>query len=427
MNKYLLLPALATGVGVLLSGGSASAAGEMPVVNCVGTHPDPVICMVPRAGTLDSDNDGFPDVDELLFGSDPFDANSRPSLDWMLVNVGSGTLPSHLPQPSFDLVTVTPEGEAITTDIKAALTNLGHGVPSRLASVGLTMAPPGMNLGTIGGTLNWNIHNEGGTKNSPPPDAPNKGLYGYYNEPTTKLGDPVVRGEANGGTSSTRTGTATDGFGTHTTETEVTFFEGGKKIGGEFTVTQGKGNDYTSETAILNADGKAIATGTGKGETTGESERKSHETAEANAKADAAEKADKEKADKEKAEKEKADKEAADKAAADKKKKADGGTNVDPNAEQQVDPSTLTSDQVGAVVAAGNGSQFTNTGDTGVVTPTGELVDPINEVILVDPNAEIEAPNGTPNQGGTAQPEFDPNHPGPVGNFNDPPGQGGGR
>jgi hypothetical protein len=425
MNKYLLLPALATGVGILLHGGSASAAGEMPVVNCVGSQPEPVTCMVPISGTLDSDNDGFPDVDEVLFGSNPFDANSRPTLDWMLVNLANGDLPSFGLKPSFELVTVTPDGSALTTDLKAALANLGLAVPDRLASLGITMAPPGMNLGSIGGTLNWNIHT-GGTTNPAPPDAPNAGLYGYYSEPTTKLGDPVPRGEANGGTSSTRTGTATDGFGTHTTETEVTFFEGGKKIGGEFTVTQGKGNDYTSETAILDANGKAIATGTGKGETTGESERKSHETAEANAKADAKEKADKEKADKEKADKEKADKEAADKAAAAKKKKTDGGTDVDPNAEQQVDPSSLTSDQVGVLVAASNGSQFTNTGNTGVGTPTGEVVDPINEIILVNPDGDIDAPTGAPSLGGAAQPEYDPNHPSPQGNINGAPGQRGG-
>jgi Bacterial TSP3 repeat len=412
MNRYFLVPALATCAGILINVGTASAAGGMPVVNCVGSQPNPVICMVPQPGAVDSDNDGFSDADEILHGSDPFDANSRPTLEGLLIGLGNVAVPGHLLEPTFDLITVTPNGDAITTDLVGALAALGHAVPDHLAGIGIKMAPAGVDLGSIGGNLNWDIHNNGGSSNPAPPHAPNSGLYGYYSDPVTKLGNPVVRDEGGGVTSSTRVGNATDPFGTRTMETDVEFSEGGKKIGREFTVTQGKENSYTAETTILDANGNVLGTGTGTGETTAEAERKATEAAEADAKAT-------------KEAKEKAAAEA--KAKAEAEEKADAGQHTDPGADQPVDPSSLTPEQFARAVAVNDGSTHTNTGDTGFELAENGYVDPIITIIYVNPDADTEGDfSGTPDQGESTNTNYDPNLPTPGGDFTGGPSRSGG-
>lgn len=107
MKKFTVLPTLATSAALLFAASSASAGGNPPIVNCLNTA-----CFTLQPGAADSDNDGFTDADEKAYGSDPFDASSRPSMPWLIENLGNGTLPSYWLVPQIDLITVTPATKA---------------------------------------------------------------------------------------------------------------------------------------------------------------------------------------------------------------------------------------------------------------------------------------------------------------------------
>ena len=338
MNKYTLVPTLATAAALAFAAGSASAGGNPPVVNCLNNA-----CFVVQPGAVDSDNDGFTDADEKAYGSDPFDPSSRPTMEWIFESIAYDTLPSFGPEPVIELITITPDGHAITADLAGLLGQLGHGVPDRLAGAGLTM--PGIDLGTIGGTLNWDIHGNDTPANPAPPDMPDSGLYG-------KTSSNVLVGKEG------------NLFTAVVTVTHVSA-ETGTQVG----IGWAKG--ITEEAAIAAATAKAEA-------------------------------------------------DAAARLAAQEAKKKDAGQHVDPDADQGVDPSTLTQAELANLMAANDGSDHTNKGDTGFEFTETEYVDPIIEIIHVNPDADQDAAGGQngdgPNQGGEAGPDYDPRLPqGPYG------------
>ncbi|MCY7298849.1 MAG: hypothetical protein LH616_06525, partial [Ilumatobacteraceae bacterium] len=183
MNKHRLTlsTALITSVvGAIFVVGAppVSASGWPPTLNCLTN-----VCTILKNDAVDSDGDGFTDADEKLFGSDLDDAASCPPVRWLFDHIADTTLPGFWLDPMIDLVTISPDGQVVTATLLDAMTSLGLSLPSKTDNFGLTMAPAGVDLGTIGGTLDWQIHGESTSKNPPPPDAPNASLYGFTGGP----------------------------------------------------------------------------------------------------------------------------------------------------------------------------------------------------------------------------------------------------
>jgi hypothetical protein len=414
MNRYHIIPTASLGIALVVGAASSAHANSNPtVVNCLNN-----VCIVLQPGAVDSDGDGFTDLDEGLYGSDPNDPNSRPTMPWMFDRLGDGTLPSGWIDPKIDLITIMPNGDALTTSLTDVLAGMGVKVPDRLGALGVTMAPPGINLGNIGGSLNWNIHGEGKATLPYMPDAPDNSLVGMNPPSESNLHSP--QGDV-------RVTNERDNEGVWTSTVFVTDEKGGRL--GSSSAT---GNDpwKTQAEAVAKAtvgatpEAAASIAAAVTAQTQAEA-KATQDAADARAAQDKAVKEQNAKARvdreaKEKEAKEKAEKEAKEKAEAEKKakEKKDGGAgDVDPNADVPVDPSMLSPDEVGRLIEEHDGTQNTNTGDTGVFFAVEDYVDPDELIVLKDPDADGSTsgvPSTTgPRPGSGAGPEYDPNHPQP--------------
>jgi hypothetical protein len=280
--------------------------------------------------------------------------------------------------------------------------------------LGITMAPPGINLGNIGGGLNWNIHGEGKPAGPVMPDAPDNSLIGMGGVPPSEAHVALPKGDVYVQNS--------NNFGEFTSKVQVYDLSG--KLMGEGTASgrdpwKAQSEAVAKATAEATPEAAAEISGAVTAETQAQAQAKLDAAAKEEAARVAKEKADKEA--KEKAEKEKKEKE-----------KADGGAgHTDPGADAPVDPSTLTSAEVAALIAANDGSTNTHVGNTGVILEPGDYVDPNILIINVEPDADADqtvAPNTPPPCSG-ACPEFDPRLPqGPEfgGGVPSRGGQGGG-
>ena len=429
MNKHLLSLSSAlitTAIGASLAVGlqpAAAADPPPPTLNCLSN-----VCTILHNDAQDSDGDGFSDADEKLFGSDPNDATSCPPVRWVFDRIADATLPGFWLDPMIDLVTISPDGHVVTETLIDALGALGLTVPKESDNFGLTMAPAGIDLGTLGGTLNWQVHSESTSKNPPPPDAPNSSLYGLTGTPPTSAAVPIDSpdGEKHG------TAYVQNSFDNGTFSSSVQIVDENNKTLSRGT---GKGSDpwQAQSDAVDDATKKATEEQKARiaAAVLAETKRQSEEADRRAAEQAAKDKAAKEQAAKDKAEaeaKKKAEEEAKKKAEEDAKKK-NGGLS-DPDAGTPIDVQSLTKAQVAALVAAGTGSYFSNVGDTGVIamfTP-GEYKDPSIFIVHIDPAADPSSEGGansTPDVGGQAGPDYDPNlpTPGTTGNPVRPPGE----
>jgi len=426
MNKprLTLSTALVTsvvGATFVVSTAPVSAGGFPPTLNCLAN-----VCTVLHGDAQDSDGDGFTDADEELFGSDPDDPNSCPPVRWLFDRIADTTLPSIWLKPMIDLVTISPDGRVVTATLLDAMTSLGLKLPAKANNFGLTMAPAGVDLGTIGGTLDWQIHGESSSKNPPPPDAPNASLYGFTGGPPSSA-SVSIDGK---GTAYVQNSFV---FGEATSKVQITDSDGkrmgeGTATGKDPWATQAEATKKASERATEEAAARIAAA------VEAETKRLADEADQREAAQAAAEKAAKEQAAADAAAKKAADAAAAAKAAEEARTKgekdhATGGL-TDPDAGTPIDPRFLSAAQVAALVAAGSGSYFSNVGDTGVMammTP-GTYKDPTMFIIHIDPTADPSSEGGassTPVTGGKAGPRYDPNHPTPgtTGGIVRPPGE----
>ena len=422
LSSALATPALVmtvVGATFVVGAAPASAGGYPPTLNCLSN-----VCTLLTSEATDSDGDGFTDADEKLFGSDPNDASSCPSVIWLFDRIADATLPGLWIEPMIDLVTISPDGHVVTATLLDAMTSLGLTLPAKADNFGLTMAPDGVDLGTIGGTLDWQIHGESTSKNPRPPDAPDSSLYGFAGSPppeahiSTDKGDIYVQNSFR--------------FGENTSNVQIYNSDG--KLMGTGTATgpdpwKAQAEATAKASAQATAEAAALIAKAVEAETrqiAAEADRAAAQHAAdkaAQEKATAAEKAANDKAATDKAA---ADKAAADKAAADKAEKG----LTDPDAGALIDVRFLTSKQVAALVAAGSGSYFANVGDTGVIamfTPS-EYVDPTIFIVHIDPTADPSSEGGAstaPDLNNEAAPEYDPNLPviGTIGTPVRPPGE----
>ncbi|MEQ1701624.1 MAG: hypothetical protein ABMA25_16060, partial [Ilumatobacteraceae bacterium] len=257
-----------------------------------------------------------------------------------------------------------------------------------------------------------------------PPDAPNSSLYGFTGAPPAEANIHVPKGDIyvqNG-----------FDFGQFTSSAQIYNTEG-KELGRG----SARGSDPWEVQAAAVADAAQKAEAEAKAAIAAAVEAETRRLA-AEADKRAAEQAEKEKAAKEQAAKDKAEKDKAAeeakkkgaageeeaKKAAEEAKKKKGGLS-DPDAGTPIDPRLLTQEQFATAVAAGNGSYFTHVGDTGIlalVTP-GDYVDPTIFIIHLDPDYEPFVATDTPDIGGQAGPDYDPNLPqGPTGGSLPPSG-----
>jgi len=425
MNKHRLtlstvLVTSVVGATFVVGTPPVSAGGWPPVLNCLAN-----VCTILTNDAQDSDGDGFTDADEKLFGSDPDDPTSCPPVRWLFDHIADTTLPGFWLDPMIDLVTISPDGRVVTATLLDAMTSLGLSLPSKADNFGLTMAPAGVDLGTIGGTLDWQIHGESTSKNTPPPDAPDSSLYGFTGAPPAAAHITVPKGEIYVQNSFS--------FGEFTSQVQITDSDGkrmgeGVATGSDPWAVQAEATKKAAEKATADA-AAAIAVAV-----EAETRRLAAEADQRAAAQAAAEKAAKEQAAADAAAKKAADAAAAAKAAeaAKSESEKDHGTGGlrDPDAGTPIDPRLLSAAQVAALVAAGSGSYFSNVGDTGVMammTP-GTYKDPTIFIIYIDPTADSSSEGGassTPDTGGKASPRYDPNHPTPgtTGNIVRPPGE----
>jgi hypothetical protein len=422
MNKHLLTISCAlvtTAIGATLAVGvqpAAAADPPPPTLNCLTN-----VCTILHNDAQDSDGDGFSDADEKLFGSDPNDATSCPPVRWMFDRIADGTLPGVWIEPMIDLVTISPDGHVVTETLIDALGSLGLTVPKESDNFGLTMAPAGIDLGTLGGTLNWQVHGESTTKNPPPPDAPDASLYGFTGTPPSQAAVGVD--SPDGSTTGTVYVQNTFDFGTFISNAQ--FVDANNKTLGSGT---GKGSDpwQAQADAVKEATKKATELQQQRiaAQVLAETTRLQQEADKLAAEQAAAQKAAKEQAAKDAAAKKAAEEAeaAAKKAAEEAKKKSEAEKDhkglTDPDAGTPIDVQSLSKAQVAALVAAGTGSYFSNVGDTGVIamfTP-GDYKDPTIFIVHLDPAADSTSEGGansTPAVGGQAGPDYDPNLPTP--------------
>lgn len=408
MNHTRLIPSLLLGstlvAGLAVTATPAAAGGGSggfpPVINCL-QH----VCTLLHDDARDSDGDGFTDADEQAFGSDPYDARSCPPVRWIFASIADETLPGVWIEPQLDLLTISPDGHAITVDITTALGSLGLPLPKRASDFDpAAMSPAGIDLGTLGVTLDWQVHGVATSTSPLPPDAPNPSLYGFTGAPPREMHVPLENGDIY----------VQNGFeyGEFTSSVQIYNSEG-KLMG----AANASGTDPWKTQAAAMDKATAKATEEAKAALAAAVEAEARRlAAEADKReADEAARAKAEKEAREKAEKERKEREAKEKAEEEKKKKK-GGLQ-DPDAGTPIDPRFLTPEQIAAAIAAGSGSYFTNVGDTGVialVTP-GDYVDPTTFIIHLDPEADPFVASDTPVIGGQAGPDYDPNLPqGPV-------------
>ena len=400
MNTSRILPALL--IGSTLLGGvavgatahpAAAGGGIPPVINCLQN-----ICTLLQDDARDSDGDGYTDADEKAFGSDPSDPRSTPPIRWIFASIADETLPSVWLEPQIDLLTISPDGHAITVDIKEAMAGLGLALPKRAGDFDPSaMAPAGIDLGTIGNTLDWQVHGEATSSNPRPPDAPDASLYGFTGAPPASAKIDMGNGYVYVQNSFS--------FGEFVSHVQVTDTDGNRKGDGV-----GTGSDPWEAQAAAGKDATKKATEEAAARIAAAVEAETRKQA-AEADKRAAEQAAKEKAEREA--REKKEKEDAEKAKHDKEKKDHGL--YDPEAGSPVDPRLLTPAQFAAAIAAGNGSYFTHVGDTGVLAlvTLSDYEDPTIFIIHLNPDADPSVANDTPDIGGQAGPDYDPNLPQP--------------
>ncbi len=406
MNKHRLTlsTALITSVvGATLVVGTppVSAGGYPPTLNCLTN-----VCTILNSDAQDSDGDGFTDTDEKLFGSDPNDPKSCPPVRWMFDRIADTTLPGFWLEPTIGLVTISPDGHVVTATLLDAMASLGLKLPAKADNFGLTMAPAGIDLGTIGGTLDWQVHGESTSKNPAPPDAPDSSLYGLGRPPS-------------------EVAISVEGKGTIYVQNSMEYgiFISKVQVVDENNKTLGSGSGRGSDPWVAQAAAVADATQKATDEAK-ENIAKAVETETRRLAAEAEKKATEEAAQQKAAREAAAAAAAAKKAAEDAKKKQEGDPKKglsDPDGGTAIDPRFLSTAQVAALVAAGSGSYFSNVGDTGIMammTP-GTYKDPTIFIIHIDPTADPSSEGGTsttPNTNGTAGPRYDPNLPTPSTN-----------
>lgn len=414
MNKHRLtlstaLVTTALGASFISGAPPASAGGYPPTLNCLAS-----VCTLLTSAATDSDGDGFTDADEKLFGSDPNDASSCPSVIWLFDRIADATLPGFWIDPMIDFITISPDGHVVTATLLDAMGSLGLTLPSEAHNFGLTLSPAGIDLGTIGGTLDWQIHGETTSKNPAPPDAPDSSLYGLTGGPPSEAKVNMDGGYAYV-TNSFNFGVANSTVHVHNSEGKL--MGSGSATGADPWKTQAEATRKATEQATAEAAeaiAKAIEAETQR---LAAEEKAAAEKAAAEAKAAAAAAT-------------KAAEEAAKKKAEEEGKDHGGLTN--PDAEMPIDVRELTPKQVAALVAAGSGSYFANVGDTGVIamfTPS-EYKDPTIFIVHIDPTADPSSEGGassTPDLDNEASPEYDPNLPiiettgDPTGPLEEPP------
>ena len=409
MHTHLALPLLATGAALMLGVGSSSAYEGPTQINCLDS-----VCAVLQPAASDSDGDGFTDADEKLFGSDPDDAGSRPPMVWVIDRIADGTLPGFWLEPTIDLVTLTPDGNAITASFDDVMATFGLKPLDALGSLGLTMAPAGVHLGTIGADLDWQIHVERTSGQPRPPDAPDSSLYGFTNTPPSEAKVEMDKGYAYVQSSFS--------FGEFTSTVHIHKSDG-TLLGSGSATHRDPWQAQANATAEATKDATPDAAADIAAAIEADARAKAKAADEAAAKVTAEEKAAKDEAAKAQAAKAQAEADAKAKAEAEAKAKAeaeekakDGGMR-DPDYGAAVDPRFLTPAQMAALIAAGDGSYFTHTGDTGVlalVTP-GDYMDPTVLIIHIDPDADPATAGGAlsdaPDLDDQAGPEYDPNLP----------------
>jgi Bacterial TSP3 repeat len=436
-----MAPALLLGAALFSNPTSASAAEARQVVNCLDA-----VCLRLTATAVDSDGDGFTDADEKHFGTNPHDPRSHPPVLDALEDIANGTLPGYWLEPSIDLVTITPDGHAITSGIG---TLYAFGMlpvqPSKLDGLGLTRTVPGVNLGGIGG-LNWNIH--GDTSGAKPPTDPkslyadgetgskggvggNSGKWDPSDDGFSNLGVRTAGPNGMAGTDVTTHWGKTDDSG-NSLHHDVTVHgdddgvPSGETVRDTVQHPDGSTDKHTTE---FGADGKVKSSTVDKVSPNGvllesvttDANGKTTDNMSASEKA-AAKAEEKRLAD----DKAAADKKAADdKAAADKKAEEDKakGTYVDPNYDSSASNpfADMTPGQVRRFVEQATGVGVTHVGDTGTgikdVVDGGGFIRSKDVLVHTDPDAEGMVVNnpGTsgPNKGG-AGPEYDPRLPVPF-------------
>lgn len=424
--RVTLIAALVTtafGATFISGAPPVSAGGYPPTLNCRQN-----VCTLLTSAATDSDGDGYTDADEKLFGSDPYDASSCPSVIWLFDRIADATLPGFWIDPMIDLVTISPDGQVVTATLLDAMGSLGLTLPAESNNFGLTLAPAGVDLGTIGGSLDWQIHGESTSKNPPPPDAPDSSLYGFAGGPPSDARVEVPNGHV----------FVHNGF-SNGEATSTVFFH--NKDGSLAGVGNSTGKDGWAAQSAAVADGTpstadpetaaAIAKAIEAETKRLAAEEEQRAAAQAKREQDAKEQAEQDAADAKAAAAaaaKKAAEEAAKKAADEAEKDHGGLTN--PDAESPIDVQHLTAKQVAALVAAGSGSYFANVGDTGVIamfTPS-EYIDPTIFIVHIDPTADPSSEGGassTPDLDNEAAPEYDPNLPviGTTGDPVRPPGE----
>ena len=387
-----IVPALLTGAAFAWAPTAASAGGGFPpppVLNCLTN-----VCTLLTSDAQDSDGDGFTDADEKAFGSDPYDATSSPPVRWMFDRIADETLPGFWLEPQIDLLTVTPDGHAITISIVDAMGSLGLPLPKRAGDFHPeSMAPAGVDLGTLMGTLDWQVHGETTSSSPLPPDAPNSSLYGWDGGPPKEAHIKIDKGEI----------FIQNSFDDGQFTSSVQIYDSAgtlRSIGSGRAV----GDPWKAQSAALN---NALPP-----TTTQEVRTKINNTVEVQTRGLAThdvEPSDHTPTDKDQPE---PDHDPVPPPAHNKEKKDHGL--VDPDAGTPIDPKFLTPEQVEAAIAAGSGSYFTHVGDTGVialVTP-GDYRDPRLFIVHINPDADANVANDTPDLGGQAGPDDDPNLPG---------------
>jgi hypothetical protein len=423
----IIAPALFLGAGLVSN--SAVVAAEKPrqVVNCLDA-----VCLRLTATAVDSDGDGFTDADETHFGTDPHDRASHPPILDVLQAIADGTLPSYWLEPSIDLVTITPKGFAITSGIGALYAfGMLPVQPSKLDGMGLTVTPPGFNLGGIG-ALNWDIH--ASTSGAKPPMDP-KSLYASDTDGGTASKregwDPVI----DGGYSQLNAAPRYGGIKFDLSRDETTYY--GKTDGDgntyHYAVTDNVGHDgireRTTESRVQNPDGSSTKhTNTYLGN--GNIKSSTYETtspagvkmtsATTTADGKTTDNMTPEEKEKAAAEQKRLDDQ---KAAAEKKKQEEqqgGGGYYDPNADTSAaDPfAGMTPAEVQLVIELASGAPLTHVGDNGLapgeIIAGGAHIKDENILANVIPGTDFIELKDVPSSGPETNTNYDPNHPTPF-------------
>jgi hypothetical protein len=228
------------------------------------------ICVLTGAGTADSDGDGYSDIDENAYGSDPNDAASHPPANWLFQGLLDATLPSLDHTNALELVSVLPDGTAVTITPEAMFGSLGKTfgftMPDRAKDAGLTIAPPGFDIGSItGGQLSREsfpgLTRESKSATPQPQIGPNTAEYG--NEGDGWGATRYSNGTLGPYNTASETKSRSTNAGRETLTVKNVFTKDGVFIGGTRTdVEEGDDGSVTVTVNLVNDSGKVVAGGT---------------------------------------------------------------------------------------------------------------------------------------------------------------------